>query len=237
MRFLVFQHIAIEHPGIFREFLAEDGVACDVVELDEGQSIPPLEGYDALWVMGGPMDVWEEAEHPWLVAEKRAIAEAVLERRMAFFGLCLGHQLLGEACGGRVGRMPQPEVGMTSVELTEAAALDPMFGAIASPQACLQWHGAAVLEPPPGAVVLASSPLCRVQAMRVGERAWGIQYHMEITDRTVGEWAKVPAYAAALESTLGSGAVGRLEREAALALPGLAADARTLYRGFMRSLR
>jgi len=82
MRVLVFQHIAIEHPGIFRDFLAADGVAWDAVELDAGDPIPPLDGYDALLVMGGPMDVWEEDAHPWLAAEKRAIRAAVAERAM-----------------------------------------------------------------------------------------------------------------------------------------------------------
>ena len=71
MRILVFQHIAVEHPGVFREFLAKDGIAWDAVELDAGETIPALDNYDALWVMGGPMDVWQEKEHPWLRAEKR----------------------------------------------------------------------------------------------------------------------------------------------------------------------
>ena len=69
MRFLVFQHIAIEHPGIFRDFLKQDGIRWDAVELDEGQPIPDLRAYDALWVMGGPMDVWDVEENPWLIPE------------------------------------------------------------------------------------------------------------------------------------------------------------------------
>ena len=101
-RVLVFQHVAVEHPGIFRQFLADDGHSYQAVELDEGESIPALEGFDALWVMGGPMDVWDEAEYPWLVAEKAAIREAVITRRMPYLGFCLGHQLLGEALGGQV---------------------------------------------------------------------------------------------------------------------------------------
>jgi hypothetical protein len=59
MRILVFQHVDVEHPAIFRDFLAEDGVAWDAVELDQGAAIPSLAGYDQLWAMGGPMDVWE----------------------------------------------------------------------------------------------------------------------------------------------------------------------------------
>ena len=76
-RVLVFQHIAIEHPGVFRDFLAEDGIAWTAVELDEGEAIPDLEDFDVLWVMGGPMDVWQDDLHPWLEPERRAIREAV----------------------------------------------------------------------------------------------------------------------------------------------------------------
>ena len=68
MRILVFQHVDVEHPAIFRDFLAEDGVSWDAVELDRGEAIPALAGYDQLWAMCGPMDVWEEDRHPWLVA-------------------------------------------------------------------------------------------------------------------------------------------------------------------------
>ena len=74
MRLLVFQHIACEHPGRLRDFLKEDGVVWDAVQLDEGDPIPALNGYDALWVMGGPMDVWETDNHPWLAAEKEALS-------------------------------------------------------------------------------------------------------------------------------------------------------------------
>ena len=73
MHILVLQHAQVEHPGIFRNFLKEDGHTWDAVELDKGEALPDIDQYDALWVMGGPMDVWQEAEYPWLKAEKKFI--------------------------------------------------------------------------------------------------------------------------------------------------------------------
>ncbi|HVM84476.1 MAG TPA: type 1 glutamine amidotransferase [Candidatus Binatia bacterium] len=237
MRFLVFQHIAIEHPGIFRDFFAADGIQWDAVELDEGEEIPGLADYDALWVMGGPMDVWEETEHPWLKAEKQAIREWVKDRAKPYLGLCLGHQLLGAAMGGRVDKMPQAEVGILDINLTAAGRADPLFEGIASPLQALQWHGAAVLDAPEGAVILADSPVCANQAMRIGDLAYGLQYHTELTTETVPEWGEVPAYACALDETLGQGALQRLTTEAAAKMPVFARDSRRLYDNFMGLLR
>lgn len=236
MRILVFQHIACEHPGIFRDFLAADGIAYDAVELDAGETIPPLDRYDALWVMGGPMDVWEEDQHPWLVTEKAAIRDAIVEHNLPYFGLCLGHQLLAASLGGAVGKMKTPEVGIMDVDLTAAGLGDPLLAGLAPRQQALQWHGAEVTRLPEGAIVLAASPLCPVQAMRVGQRAYGLQYHVELTDRTVPEWGVVPAYAQSLDAALGAGALPRLEKQAAALMPQFNKTARRLYDNFMQSI-
>ena len=94
MKLLVLQHIECEHPGQLREYLQRDGISWTAVELDEGEPIPDLQSFDAMWVMGGPMDVWDTGEHPWLVQEKEAIREWVLNLGRPYLGLCLGHQLL-----------------------------------------------------------------------------------------------------------------------------------------------
>ena len=149
MRLLVFQHIDCEHPGSLRRFLADDGVAWQAVNLFAGDPIPRLEEYDVLWVMGGPMDVWDVDEHPWLVPEKAAIRRWVQELNRPFLGLCLGHQLLADALGGTCGRQRSPEIGVLDVELTPAGETDPIFANMPARQKCLQWHSVRVAQPPP----------------------------------------------------------------------------------------
>jgi len=232
MRVLVFQHIRAEHPGIFRDFFATDGVAWDAVELDEGEPIPPLGNYDALMVMGGPMDVWETDQHPWLLPEKAAIREAVRDRRMPYLGLCLGHQLLADALGGTCRMMAKPEIGVLDIELTEAAASDSLFRGVAPRGKALQWHSVEVVEAPKDAVVLARAADCANEAMRVGEHAWGIQYHVEITRETVPQWGCIPEYATALEKRLGQGSLPALEQAAREQLPAMRATAKRLYDNF-----
>ncbi len=233
MRFLVFQHIAIEHPGIFRDLMHEHGVAWDAVELDEGEPIPALDVYDALIVMGGPMDVFEEDTHPWLVPEKAAIREAVLERNMPYFGFCLGHQLLADALGGVCERMPSAEVGILDVELNEAGRTDSLMAGLPTRFKALQWHGVAVTQLPKGGVALAKSPACDIQAQRVGDCAWGIQYHVEMTDRTVQEWGAVPAYSNALDAIMGEGALERFDAECSAHMPDFNAASRALFVNFL----
>jgi GMP synthase-like glutamine amidotransferase len=231
---LVFQHVAVEHPGILRDFLRADGLSWQAVELDEGEAIPDLRDFRGLVVMGGPMDVWEEDLHPWLRDEKAAIREAVRERRMPVLGVCLGHQLLAEALGGEVGKASRPEVGLMEVELTAAGRMSDFLAGLPERLTCLQWHGAEVKRAPAGAQVLASSPVSAVQAFAIGDRALGIQFHVEITPATVGEWAVIPEYAAALERTLGPGAVASLERETAARMASLNRTARVFYDNFRK---
>ncbi|MGI9421259.1 MAG: type 1 glutamine amidotransferase, partial [Geminicoccaceae bacterium] len=208
----------------------------DAVELDQGEEIPDLSGYDALWVMGGPMDVWEVDSHPWLTAEKETIRHWVVDLKKPFLGICLGHQLLADALGGRCAPLSPPEIGILEVGLTEAGRADPIFAGMPARQKCLQWHGVEVAEPPRGVVILASSPACRVQAMRVGDRAWSMQYHVEVEDDTVDNWGVIPAYRDALEGSLGAGAIGGLRCDAERAMPGFVDNAGKLYANFRRAV-
>jgi GMP synthase-like glutamine amidotransferase len=180
------------------------GFGLHAVELDAGQAIPDLEPFDMLLVMGGPQHVWEEEEHPWLVQEKAAIAHWVRELARPCLGVCLGHQLLGDALGGTVKPMAVPEIGVNEIHLTTEGMTDPVTGTLPPTLPALQWHEAEVVEPPPGALVLARNNHSEVQALRVGALAWGVQFHLEVGPGTVPKWAAVPEYERTLNESLGS---------------------------------
>ena len=229
MKILVLQHVAVEHPGVFRDFLRQDGLTWHTVELDEGEPIPDLEPFDLMIVMGGPQDVWEEDQYPWLREEKAAIRNFVVDMRRPYLGICLGHQLLAEAVGGQVGPAKTPEVGVLTVSKTAMGASDPMLGNLPEPINVLQWHGAEVLDLPAGATVLASTAACPIQAFRFGSHAYGAQFHVEVTKDTVEQWAAIPAYNTALEKAMGAGAMETLANQVSTALPGFDRNARTIY--------
>ena len=228
-RILVFQHLRIEHPGIFRNFFEEDGFEWVAVELDEGESIPDLKDFDALWVMGGPMDVWQVADYPWLIDEKSAIREAVIDLKMPYMGICLGHQLLADALGGEVFPCDKPEVGVMQINKTEAGKQSPFLKNMPDIMHCLQWHSAEVKTVSPDLDVLVSSDLCGIQSLSMGNQIFTMQYHQEIIDTTVSDWSDIPEYKTALEETLGDNAVSKLEQSTKAHMQEFNNTARQLY--------
>lgn len=225
-RALILQHMDHDNAGRVMDFFAEDGTHPTTVRLWEGAVIPPLQDFDLMLVLGGAMDVWEVAAYPWLVAEKQAIREWVIGLKRPYLGLCLGHQLLADALGGRVAPAARGEVGVCEITI---GGDHPVVAGLRGSHRVMQWHFAEVTLPPPGALVLASSESTAIQAIAVGHHAIGLQFHAEFTPQSIASWESLPGYMSSLERSLGPGAYPKLVREALPEMPAMAAMTRRIY--------
>jgi GMP synthase-like glutamine amidotransferase len=237
LKFLSLQHIAIEDPGTFKDFLLEDGHTLTTIQLDEGDTIPSnLNEFDAILCMGGPMDTHMEKEYPWLVPEKKAIAEYVLNLEKPFLGFCLGCQLLGEVLGGKVIQSSPPEIGVLDILSKEDIKTDPIFNFLPPSFKALQWHSYEVvgLEENQNITILGSSLTTKYQIFGYKELAYGIQFHLEIRNTTVDDWAKVPEYKNALEQSLGSEALPKMKNAVKAEIFTMQNQCKMLYQNFLK---
>lgn len=228
-RALVFQHMDHDHPGRFLDFFAEDNMVPEFVRLFDGAPIPDLAPYDFLFVLGGAQDTWQEDAHPWLVPEKEAIREWVMDRARPYFGVCLGHQLLATALGGEVALADDSEVGVFDVSLTGDGETHPLMAGLAPSHKVMQWHFAEVKRPPQQARVLASSPRAAVQSIAIDNHAMSTQFHCEFSPQTVASWSSLPNYVATLEKHRGAGAYPALMRESFPLMPQMHEMTRKMY--------
>jgi GMP synthase-like glutamine amidotransferase len=186
-RVLVVEVSPSDPVGRLGAWLTDAGLEYDVVT----QPVP-LDGYAGLVVLGGPQTANDDELGPL-----RQLLRDAVTAQLPTLGICLGAQLLAVAHGGRVERNPEgPEIGAQLVAKRGAAATDPLFGPLPITPDVLQWHFDAITTLPPGAVLLAGSPLCAHQAFRLGRLAWGLQFHIETTPQLVRSWAQ--KYAAEL---------------------------------------
>jgi GMP synthase-like glutamine amidotransferase len=168
-------------PGVFGQ--AVEAAGHELVEWAPAEEDSPPDAFDAAMAFGGAMNVDEEDRHPWLAAEKRLLAK-LLERGTPLLGVCLGAQLVADAAGAEVRRAREPEIGWYEVE--RDASDDPVIGPLPERFTAFGWHSYEFALPP-GAVALAHSAVC-LQAFRAGARAWGIQFHAEVTPQILNAW-------------------------------------------------
>ncbi|MDQ1700472.1 MAG: hypothetical protein QOG34_2335 [Frankiaceae bacterium] len=193
-RALIVQHTAHEGLGRLQEWLPAAGVDVHPIHPYLGHRVPPYVEGDALVVLGGPMGCRDDAEAPWLPATRDLLATAI-DDGVPTLGICLGAQLLAVAAGGSVERGALgPELGLDVVTVSQPDVLL-MSGELP----VVQWHFDAVTRLPDSAELLASSARYAAQAFRVGEVAWGLQFHVEATVEMVAEWARQDADALAAE--------------------------------------
>ena len=237
MEAIILQHIKIEDPGYIKDLMIADGWKLTTIELDEGDKIPNnLDHFDVMFCMGGPMDTWMEKKYPWLIEEKKKIKEFVIELKKPYLGFCLGCQLLGEIVGGKVVKSNSPEIGMLNVNFLENKKNDLLFNEFPDKITSLQWHSYEVknLENNKDVQLLASSSETKYQIFKYQKHAYGIQFHIEVKDSTVGEWGCVPEYKSALEKELGENALQKFDKDAKAHMSNLNKYSEILYKNFKK---
>jgi GMP synthase (glutamine-hydrolysing) len=229
---LVLEHIGCEPPAAYEQELRAQEIPLHRVRLHEGDELPDWREHRGIVAMGGPMGVHDEALHRWLAPEKRLIGEAV-RAGVPYWGVCLGAQLLAASLGARVAAGPAPEVGVLPVMLTPQAANDPVFGGLPHSFPAFHWHGD-TYELPAGAVWLASSEQYEQQAF-VFQRAYAIQFHLEVDAALVAQWCEVAAYADDLQRLPGEEPAAVLLGQLAAIESQAMARARTIFGRWLMS--
>ena len=185
----IIKHIDIEGPGTLGDYLDHKGIPYQIIDLGQGQSLPQdFAKMDAVIVLGGPMNVDEEGQYPFLKQEHLFIQE-ILKRNIPFLGICLGSQLLAKAAGARVVKSPVKEIGWYQIQLTPEGSKDPLFKNFKEAEPIYHWHGD-MFEIPSNGKLLAIASGCPHQALKVGDNAYGIQFHVEVTDKSIKDWCE-----------------------------------------------
>ncbi|MBT1076243.1 type 1 glutamine amidotransferase [Geobacter grbiciae] len=210
--------------GAYAEYLEEMGVPFRLARPFAGEELPLAAEGAAVIVLGGAMGVHDTATHPYLSVVKEFIGEAVAAE-IPFLGICLGGQLLAHVLGAAVTPGANGEKGTLTVTLAPEGEHDPLFAGISSPFVTFQWHND-TFAIPAGGTILASSPDCPHQAFRVGERAWGLQFHPEVNRDIIATWARWN------DETASS--ADRFVAEFAAVEPGFRAASRRLLANFLR---
>jgi len=188
MRVHYLQHIHFEDLGSMAVYFKAKNAQITNTQVYQNTEFPSLDDFDVLIIMGGPMGVYQEDEHPWLVAEKQFIRSAI-DAKKVVMGFCLGAQLIAEVCGGEVTQNKQKEIGwfmISPVKHDNKTILDDIFS---ESLLAYHWHGD-TFSLPPKAQHLTRSSACENQAFVIDDHVFGFQFHLEMTPKGTRDLVK-----------------------------------------------
>jgi GMP synthase (glutamine-hydrolysing) len=186
MKALIIKHIEIEGPGLIEYCLKHEKIPYQILTLNPSVCLPKPDDFTHIVILGGPMNVYEEDHFPFLREEDLFIKEAI-QRGKSILGICLGAQLIAKALGAKVLKAPVKEIGWYDVSLTRIGSIDPIFSHLPKKFSVFQWHED-TFEIPHSATLIATSSLMPYQAFRYGDNAYGLQFHLEVTQEMIREW-------------------------------------------------
>jgi len=188
MNVLIVKHVAVEGPGSIEVHLEREKVPYQILNLEGSNHFPKLDDLTHIILLGGPMNVYEEDQYPFLRQEDLFIKEAI-QRGKRILGICLGAQLIAKALRAKVYKAPVKEIGWYDLSLTEEGRADPLFSRFPKTFSAFQWHGD-TFDLPTAAKLIATSSSVPNQAFRYGENAYSLQFHLEVTEEMIEQWMK-----------------------------------------------
>lgn len=228
---LVLQHVPHEGLGIIGRELYTNGLQPEYLKVYEGHEFPfDVSGYSALIVLGGPMGVYEDDKFPFIAKELKLIRSA-LKDNLPILGICLGAQMLAKAAGAEVYKGGKKEIGWYEAELTEEGEDDRLFLGLPRKFTVFQWHGD-TFDVPANGLNLVSSELFPNQVIKAGPRAYGIQFHLEVTEEMIKSWIKENS--GELEALKGKIDPDAIIKEIPLKIPDLHRLGHTVLSRFIR---
>ena len=184
----IFMHVPYEGPGCIEDWILKNGNHISYTKFYEQFSLPDVNKIDALVIMGGPMSVYEEDKYHWLAKEKEFIREAI-NKEKKIIGICLGSQLIAEVLGAKVYPNKQKEIGWFDINQTATAQNNTILNDTSQQLTVFHWHGD-TYDLPPDTEHLYYSNICKNQAFIYNNSVLGIQFHFEVTDKTLYEMVK-----------------------------------------------
>jgi len=228
---LALQNYWDDPPGYLGEIMEEFGIPYDTVKVDEAP-MPDPTGYSAVISLGGPQNANAHEKYPYLLQEKELL-RSIVQLDIPYLGICLGGQLLASALQAPVTRHHTTEIGFFKVQLTGEGKRDPLFHGLPGYQQVIHWHED-IFDLPRGAVRLATSETTSNQAFRVGHRAYGLQYHIEVTPHIFDIWFGQEDLLQNLSQALPPGTIDRIKQEQTDRYPLYREHSRILFENFLK---
>jgi GMP synthase-like glutamine amidotransferase len=176
-------HVPFEDAANIGAWVKLRGHSLTYTHFFKDETLPSLDSFEMLAIMGGLMNVYEYDEYPWLKPEKEFIRRAI-EADKKIVGVCLGAQLLADVLGGRVTANAHKEIGWHTVKLSPQAVRSKAFSTMPLEMQVFQWHGD-TFSLPPEAIHLATNDVCINQAFQYKNNVLALQFHLEYSQDSI----------------------------------------------------
>jgi GMP synthase-like glutamine amidotransferase len=212
---IVFQHVHYEDLEKIEEYLLKKNLVIEKIRLFENEDIPKdLSQFSLMISLGGPMDTWMIKQYPWIIKEKNAIKEFVINLEKPFIGICLGCQLLGEVLGGKIQKSKFSEIGFFNLRTKERIYYDKNLNFFPKKVSVFQWHSYEVCSIRNSNIEnLATSSCTENQLFRYKSHAYGLQFHFEVDLNTIEKWLKEKTFKITLEKIFGDNPLKTIKKK------------------------